>query len=146
VNLVDSFGLATNEEIRKAVAVLKCAYPSEYEKSARSITMVNMGESGTGMTDWFNNITLNSMIYGDGNTSMGDELRGAFLQTMAHEMLHVNQSPIGRFFTIPRMSWPVIGIPHLRLDEKADAMVTTAIANQYNSSMKNGDTGCACVR
>ncbi|WP_349817221.1 RHS repeat-associated core domain-containing protein [Acidovorax sp. SUPP950] len=52
----DRLGLATDEEIRKAVATLRCANPEEFRKLANSITMTNMGEDGTGKTDWFNNI------------------------------------------------------------------------------------------
>lgn len=54
------------------MATLRCANPGEFDKLARSITMGNMGENGAGVTDWGNNITLNSKLYGDSNTLVGE--------------------------------------------------------------------------
>ena len=145
VSRTDSRGLATDQEIRKAVATLRCANPSEFDKLARSITMANMGENGAGMTDWRNNITLNSTLYGDNQTPVNDMIRSEFLQTLAHEMLHVNQGIGGKAITRIRMGNP-LGILHRQLDAKAEAMITPQLLDQYNKALQSGDSGCTCTR
>ena len=141
----DPLGLATDEEIRKAVATLRCANPGEFNKLAKSISMANMGENGAGMTDWGNNITLNSRLYGDSNTPVIDMIRSEFLQTTAHEMLHVNQSVGGRVLSKIRMGNP-LGVLHRQLDAKAESMITRQLLDQYNRALQSGDTGCSCTR
>jgi RHS repeat-associated protein len=141
----DGLGLATDEEIKKAVATLRCANPGEFDKLARSITMANMGENGAGMTDWSNNITLNSNLYGDSRTPVIDVIRSEFLQTLAHEMLHVNQSIGGKVITRIRMGHP-LGFFHRQLDERAEAMITRQLLNQYIKALQSGDSGCLCTR
>jgi RHS repeat-associated protein len=141
----DRLGLATDEEIRKAVATLRCANPSEFDKLARSVTMADMGENGVGMTDWSNNVTLNSKLYGDSKTPVNDMLQSEFLQTLAHEMLHVNQGVGGKAITRIRMGNP-LGVLHRQLDAKAEAMMTRQLLDQYNKALQNGDSGCSCTR
>lgn len=142
----DRLGLATDEEIRKAVATLRCANPGEFDKLARSITMANMGEDGTGKTDWLNNIQLNSRNYGDRNTSVDEFLRSDFLQTLAHEMLHVNQGA-GNFLLSNqfRMGNP-LGYFHRQLDERATRMITPQLQEQFRKALSDGDAGCSCAR
>ncbi|MFX8813219.1 hypothetical protein ABTM61_20030, partial [Acinetobacter baumannii] len=69
------------------------------------------------MTDWGNNIALNSRLYGDGGTPVIGVLRSEFLQTLAHEMLHVNQGIGGKAITRIRMGNP-LGVLHRKLDDK----------------------------
>lgn len=145
ISHTDRLGLATDEEIRKAVATLRCGNSSEFANSARSITMANMGENGAGMTDWSNNVTLNSQLYGDSNTPVNDMLRSEFLQTLAHELLHVNQGIGGKAITRIRMGNP-LGVLHRQLDAKAEAMITRQLLDQYNKALQNGDAGCSCTR
>lgn len=107
--------------------------------------MSDMGENGAGMTDWSNNITLNSKLYGDSKTPVNDMLRSEFLQTLAHEMLHVNQSVGGKAITRIRMGNP-LGVLHRQLDAKAEGMITRQMLDQFNKAQQNGDTGCSCAR
>ncbi|WCM86283.1 RHS repeat domain-containing protein [Acidovorax sp. NCPPB 3576] len=143
----DRLGLATDEEIRKAVATLRCANPGEFDKLARSITMADMGKNGAGMTDWRNNITLNSRDYGDSSTpvdKLGPYQSELMLQTIAHEMLHVNEALGSRLLSNSfRMGNP-LGYFHRQLDEKADAMITPAFLKQFRDAMSSGDAGCTC--
>jgi RHS repeat-associated protein len=145
----DRLGLATDQEIRNAVATLRCANPGEFNRLARSITMADMGENGAGVTDWRNNITLNSKDYGDRNTpvdSLGPYQGELFLQTLAHEMLHVNEGSGSRLLSNSfRMGNP-LGYFHRQLDEKAAAMVTSAVLKQFRDAMSSGDAGCTCSR
>ena len=145
----DRLGLATDQEIRNAVAALRCANPGEFNKLARSITMSNLGENGQAMTDPLNNILLNSRLYGDSNTPLNqfnEYAADGFLQTIAHEMLHVNEKPFSRWLSERfRMSSP-LGYVHRRLDEKAEAMITPALLKQFRDAMSNNDAGCTCSR
>jgi RHS repeat-associated protein len=142
----DSRGLATDEEIRRAIATLKCANPGDFPKLPSSVTMASLGEKGAGSTDWSNNIQLNSGLYGDSSTPVNEFVRSNFLQTLAHEMLHVNQGP-GSFLLSNqfRMSNPA-GYLHRLLDAKAEAMITQQLLDQYNKALAGGDSGCACTR
>lgn len=142
----DSKGLATDEEIRRAIATLKCANPGAFPKLPLSVTMAPLGEKGAGSTDWFNNIQLNSGLYGDSSTPVNEFLRSNFLQTLAHEMLHVNEGP-GSFLLSNqfRMSNP-LGYLHRLLDAQAEAMITQQLLDQYNKALAGGDVGCACTR
>jgi RHS repeat-associated protein len=145
ISLSDTLGLATNEEIRKAVSTLQCANPSAFGILPRSVSMADTGENGAGMTDWGNNVTLNSKLYGDSKTPVDEFLRSEFLQSLAHEMLHVNESLFEKAISRIRMGNP-LGVLHRRLDAKADAMITRQVLDQYNAALKNGDTGCSCTR
>lgn len=142
----DRFGLATDEEIRKAVATLKCANPGEFNKLAKSITMSDMGEDGQGKTDWFNNIQLNSKNYGSSNTPVNELVRSYFLQTMAHEMMHANQNVGNYLLSNQFRASNLFGYFHRRLDDKAEAMITPELLKQFREAMSNNDTGCACTR
>lgn len=141
----DRLGLATDEEIRKAVATLRCANPSEFDKLARSVTMADMDENGAGATDWRNNVTLNSKLYGGSNTPVDEFVRDRFLQTLAHEMLHVNQGIGGKAMTRIRMGNP-LGVLHRQLDANAEAMMTRQLLDQYKKALQDGDSGCSCTR
>jgi hypothetical protein len=141
--------LATDQEIRSAVATLRCANPGEFNRLANSISMADIGRNGAGVTDWRNNITLNSNDYGNSSTSvdnLGPYQAELFLQTLAHEMLHVNQGLGGRLLSNSfRMSNP-LGYFHRQLDEKAAAMVTSPLLKQFRDAMSSGDAGCTCSR
>lgn len=146
IKYTDPLGLATQEEIRKAVATLRCANPEEFKKLAKSISMANLGQKGAGRTDWSGNIELNSNLYGDSNTPVDEFLRDRFLQTTAHEMLHVNETP-GRFLLSNqfRMSNPA-GYFHRKLDERAETLVNKTLVDQFNEALASGNTGCTCSK
>ena len=105
-----------------------------------------MGEDSTGSTSWLNNIQLNSRLYGDSNTPVFEFIRSNFLQTLAHEMLHVNEDP-GSFLRSNTFRMRnLLGYFHRRLDAKAEAMMTPQLLEQYNKALNNGDSGCECTR
>jgi hypothetical protein len=149
ISRTDRLGLATDQDIRNAVATLRCANPGEFNKLARSITMANLGEDGQAMTDPSNNILLNSRLYGDSNTPLNkfnEYATDGFLQTIAHEMLHVNEKPFSRWLSERfRMSNP-LGYFHRQLDEKAEAMINPALLKQFRDASSSGDSGCTCSR
>lgn len=142
----DPMGLATEAEIRRAVATLRCSNPDEFRKLANSITMVDLGQRGAGRTDWSNNIELNSRLYGDSITPVDQFLHSEFTQTLAHEMLHVNESMGSRALSNSfRMGNP-LGHFHRKLDEKATSMITPELLEQFRGALNSGDTGCSCTR
>ena len=142
----DRLGLATDEEIRKAVATLRCANPGDFNKLANSITMADMGNAAPAVTDWRNNIRLNSRDYGNSNTPVNEYAVDSFLQSLAHEMLHVNEGVGARLLSNSfRMSYP-LGYFHRQLDANAEAMITPSLIRQFRDAMNNGDAGCACSR
>ena len=108
--------------------------------------MTDLGSRGSGRTDWLNNVELNSRIYGGSNTRVDHFIHDRFLQTLAHEMLHVNESP-GSFLLSNqfRMGSP-LGQLHRRLDDRAEEMITPKLLDQYRNSLNNGDAGCTCSR
>jgi hypothetical protein len=80
-----------------------------------------------GVTDFFNNVTLNSDRFGDSKTPVRPNDEYQFLQTMAHEMMHVNANPLEKI----RDRIPYY---HNRIDDKADAIVTmndSALVQEY---------------
>jgi uncharacterized protein RhaS with RHS repeats len=143
---VDPLGLATDAEIRRAVATLRCASPSEFSKAAKSITMTDLSDAGTGRTDWFNNVELNSRAYGDSNTHVSEFDRDRFLQTLAHEMLHVNENAGSFLLSNQFRMGSRLGYFHQQLNDKAEAMITSRLLDQYRNALNNGDAGCTCTR
>ncbi|BCB27724.1 hypothetical protein SKTS_26100 [Sulfurimicrobium lacus] len=139
----DPMGLATQSEISAAVQTLTSSYPQDFSKPPASVTPFPMGENGLGMTDWGNNITLNSNRFGGSSECVkrGDEYQ--FLQTLAHEMLHVNESIPRRLLSNSfRMGNP-IGYFHRQLDDKANAMATQKIIEKYIKT-RNANKDCIC--
>lgn len=141
----DPTGLATEEEIRRAVATLRCSNPDEFRKLAKLITMTDLERRAAGRTDWLNNIELNSRLYGDSSTPVDEFLRGEFMQTLAHEMLHVNESTGSRLLSNSFRTGNPLGHFHRKLDEKAVSM-TTPLLEQFRKALNDGDTGCTCAR
>ena len=139
----DPLGLVTQAEINAAVQTLRSTYPNDFPKPPSSVSPLNMGENGLGMTDWANNIRLNSSRFGDSSTCVksGDEYQ--FLQTLAHEMLHVNENIPRRLLSNSfRMGNP-LGYYHRQLDDKADAMTTQKVIDQYIKT-RNSNKDCTC--
>jgi RHS repeat-associated protein len=141
INRYDPTGLATDAEIQSARHLLMTRYPLVFPKAPRSIQVAPMGENGLGVTNWKNEITLNADRFGDSKTPIraGDEYQ--FLQTIAHEMMHVNQNPPRRALdNLLRMGNP-LGFLHRALDDEADALINQQTIDQYlklNSSSGGG--------
>ncbi|WP_327019743.1 RHS repeat-associated core domain-containing protein [Acidovorax sp. Leaf191] len=149
ISYADRLGLATDEEIRKAVLALRCANSDVFPKLPNSIAMTDLGEKAPGLTDWKNNIQLNSRNYGNSDISIYQHNEYAvdlFLQTIAHEMLHVNEGVGSRILSNSfRMGNP-LGYFHRLIDERAEAMITPDFLRRYRDSLVTGDVGCSCVR
>jgi len=105
--------------------------------------MSPLGENSLGTTDWGNNIQLSSERFGDSKTCVqgGDEYQ--FLQTLAHEMLHVNENILHRLLSNSfRMGNP-LGYFHRKLDDEADAMITPKLIEKYLKA-RNAKKDCTC--
>ncbi len=140
---IDPLGLATQREVDAAITTLQQTYPAEFPKLPTSVGMASMGENGLGMTDWKNNIKLNSDRFGgrDDCIRYGDEYQ--FLQTLAHEMLHVNETFLHRLASNSfRMGNP-LGYLHRQLDDRADVMASQRVIDIYTSNLKRNG-GCKC--
>ncbi|OAI58867.1 hypothetical protein RSP795_22525 [Ralstonia solanacearum] len=96
VSLIDRLGLATREQINAAVQVLRESFPEVLAASPNSVTGVAglsgvVGNPLAGKTDLSGNIQYNADLYGaDGVPVKADNLDD-FLQTIAHEMQHLNE-------------------------------------------------------
>jgi hypothetical protein len=101
---VDPAGLATPSDIAIALSVIKIYVPEIYPVLPTSVTPVPnlsdwMGMPLQGYTDLKNNIQINANQYGDCKTPVDQFLASDFLQTIAHEWQHVQQSPLERLMT-----------------------------------------------
>ncbi|WP_280033898.1 RHS repeat-associated core domain-containing protein, partial [Delftia tsuruhatensis] len=145
LNYFDPVGLATKEQVDTAVNVLKGQFP-EILKTPKSVTGV-VGLSGTlgqvlaGRTDLSGNIQYNADIYGEDGVSMCDSKLDDFLQTMAHEMQHLNESVFDRIGLstgqlLNRISPKFSSIEDI-IDHNADIMYQPTI-NKYKSII-NGE-------
>jgi RHS repeat-associated protein len=140
---IDPMGLATQAEIDAAIKTLRDNYPNDFPRVPTSVTPFPMGDNGLGMTDWGNNIRLNADRFGGSSQCVksGDEYQ--FLQTLAHEMLHVNEALRQRLLSNSfRMGNP-LGYFHRKLDDKADEMVTQQIIEKYIKA-RNANKDCTC--
>lgn len=146
LSYTDPTGLATEEEIRKAVATLRCAYPEDFKKAARSITMVNLRERGTGRTDLFNNVELNSRLYGASGQPVDSMVHDNFLQTLAHELLHVNETIGRRMLSNSFRAENPLGYFHRQLDDKATEMTSANLTEMFRKALAQDNAGCSCPR
>ncbi|WP_440534607.1 RHS repeat-associated core domain-containing protein [Variovorax sp. YR566] len=143
LSFIDPQGLSTAAEISAALGTLRDSYPMDFPKSPSSVNPFPMGENGLGMTDWTNNIRINSDRFGDSSKCVrsGDEYQ--FLQTLAHELLHVNESIARRLLSNSfRMGNP-LGYFHRQLDDKADVMITQQLITKYIKA-RNAMKDCTC--
>ena len=97
VSFVDPMGLATANDFAAAVRVLQQAYPQTFAKGASSYGTGPI--SPTGQTNFLNQITVNSRIYGDALTPVDPTVSANFLQTVAHKLLHVNEPILSRLLS-----------------------------------------------
>ncbi|MBB6561645.1 RHS repeat-associated protein [Acidovorax soli] len=92
----DSLGLATKAEINAAVEILRENFP-EIIPNPKSVMGVpdlkgTLGQKLSGRTDLMGNIKYNSDLYGLDGVPIPDCKVFDFLQMMAHELQHVNES------------------------------------------------------
>ena len=134
VNANDPTGLATQSEIDLAVSMIRKFAPELYPKGPTSVTPVKdlsnfLGDPIQGYTDLRGNIQIRSNLYGDLNTPVSSFVVQPFLQTIAHEMLHVQQSLFERYVT------NVDGNLHNVLDETAE-QISNSLFKQFESQSK----------
>jgi len=96
VNFTDTAGLATDCEVNAAVQVLREAFP-ELLIAPKSVTGVfnlsgTLGQTLAGRTDLSGNIKYSADLYGYNGVPVFRSQEDNFLQTMAHEMQHLNES------------------------------------------------------
>jgi RHS repeat-associated protein len=144
VSWVDSLGLFTQVEVNAAVNVLRAEYPSHFPKAPTSVTPGIISGGALGYTDWLSDsITMSSEKFGDKSTCVKQYYEGQFLQTLAHEMLHVNESWWEHMLSSSfRMGNP-LGFAHRNLDDLANELITEEIIKRY-IIMRNADKDCTC--
>ena len=106
---VDPLGLATPSDVSIALDVIRAYVPELYPVAPTSVTPVpNLhtwlpdwlgGRSLQGYTDLQNNIQINSDLYGDCKTPVDQFVTLEFIQTIAHEWQHVQQSSFEQLLT-----------------------------------------------
>ena len=140
---MDPLGLATTAEINAAVKTIRDNYPNDFPVAPTSVRPYPMGDGGLGMTDWGNNIRINADRFGGSADCVRSGDEGQFLQTLTHEMLHVNESILRRLLSNSfRMGNP-LGYYHRQLDDKADDMVTQKLIEKYTKA-RNANKDCTC--
>ena len=102
-----------------------------------------MGKNILGMTDFANRIHLNSERFGTALECVksGDEYQ--FLQTLAHESLHINESLGSRLLSNGLRIGNPLGHFHRAIDDRADAMVTPETIEVYQKN-RNANKDCMC--
>ena len=101
---IDPLGLATPSDIAIAIDVIKQYIPEIYSVAPISVTAVSnlsswYGVPLQGYTDLRNNIQINEDLYGDCKTPVDELVASGFLETIAHEWQHVQQSAFEKMLT-----------------------------------------------
>ncbi|GHU03916.1 hypothetical protein AGMMS49960_18930 [Betaproteobacteria bacterium] len=146
VSFVDLLGLFTQAEANAAVDVLRSEYPGYFPKAPTSVTPGVIPGGGLGYAYWLTDgITLNSTKFGDESTCVKQYYEEQFLQTLAHEMWHVNE-PLGSyvFSSLFGMEHPLGGM-HRQLDDFAYELITKRIISRY-IAIRDAYDDCACKR
>ena len=143
----DSLGLATAVEINAAIKTFIEKFPQDFSKLPSSVSVAPMGDDVLGGTDPENNILLNSGRFRNSDTCVRPDDEPQFLQTLAHEMLHVNQQPFQRWLSERfRMNNPLgLGYFHNKLDDQANDMLSDALVRKY-LQYRNSDKGRICKK
>ena len=94
-----------------------------------------LGQPILGYTDYSNNVEINADNYGDINTPVSEFLTMEFLQTLAHELQHVQQGSLEKFLTH--------GTLHDIIDSNADIIARNAL-NTYKQRIKHPGKGGGC--
>ena len=143
ISNTDPLGLATAREIATAIQTLMACAPETLVVPPTSVTPVQDLHTWLqlplqGYTDMDNNIQINANEYNDINHPVSDSLTWEFLQTLAHEMQHVQQSTFEKMLTH--------GDLHDIIDSNADIIANNSL-NEYRRRMKSGNPSgksCGC--
>lgn len=139
----DPLGLATRSDIAIAIDVIKQYVPEIYPVAPTSVTAVpNLsswyGAPLQGYTDLRNNIQINANLYGDCKTPVDEFVTSDFLQTIAHEWQHVQQSAFEKMLTH--------GPLHSQLDTNAER-IAEKIRNEFARRRKQTpQDSCGCPK
>lgn len=133
----DPLGLATTEEITTALQVIRDHMPERYPEWPKSVTpIVNLHNwanmSLQGYTDIEGNIQINANLYGDFNTTVNEFVITEFLQTIAHEWQHVQQSAFEKILTHGEL--------HDQIDHNAE-IIANNVLKDYVSRLKTIKNG-----
>ena len=128
----DPFGLATVDEIATALQTIKEHIPEIYPVLPTSVTPVTdlhnwMGLPLQGYTDLNGNIQINANLYGDCNTPVSEFVTTEFLQTIAHEWQHVQQSAFEKMLTHGKL--------HNQIDRNAE-IIAQSVVKDYLRRIK----------
>jgi len=96
---------ATTGDVQLAIDLARKLHPDRFPNNPTSVQFVNDlrewdGGQKQGATDIGNNVQLNASLYGDGKTPVDESLAHDFLQTVVHEMMHVNAGPGEKLATL----------------------------------------------
>ncbi len=143
INLSDRMGLATRSDIAIATDVIKQLIPEIYPVAPTSVTAVSnlsswYGAPLQGYTDLHNNIQINANLYGDCKTPVDEFVVSEFLQTIAHEWQHVQQSAFEKMLTH--------GPLHRQLDTNAE-LIAEKVRNEFVRRRKQTpQDSCTCSK
>ncbi|WP_169417690.1 hypothetical protein [Ramlibacter agri] len=123
------------------MTVIKNFAPELYPVAPTSITPVRdlsnwMGGSLQGYTDLSNNIQINANLYGDCKTPVDPFLTSEFLQTVAHEWLHVQQSTFEKALTH--------GPLHSQIDSNAEIIAANVLKEFQRRRKATPQDSCTC--
>jgi RHS repeat-associated protein len=128
----DRSGLATKTEISTALEVIKDRVPELFPKWPTSVTPVedlsSFMISRQGITDFSGNIEINANLYGTCNTPVNEFMTTQFLQTIAHEWLHVQENLFEKIATR--------GANHEQVDRSAE-LIAESVRDEYLKRIKN---------
>jgi hypothetical protein len=87
-----------------------------------------------GYTDYSNNIQMQANLYGDGSKQVDPLMASEFIQTLAHELLHVQQSSLEKLLTHGEL--------HEQIDRNAE-LIAKRVADKFKQRTgKAGECGC----
>ncbi|MDS7944268.1 RHS repeat-associated core domain-containing protein [Acinetobacter sp. V110_1] len=125
---VDPKGLATQAEVSKALSLLRKHYPNKFTKNPNSVNFSDI--NGLGLTNLNNHIVMDSKRFNINGVCYKKDDDIQFLQTLAHEFLHVNENMFRRILSNSfRINNP-LGYFHRKLDDEANDMITSDIVRE----------------
>ena len=139
--LTDPAGLATPSDIAIALSVIQNYVPEMYPVAPTSVTSVPnlsnwMGAPLQGYTDNSNNVQINANLYGDCKTPVDPFLTSDFLQTIAHEWQHVQQSTFEKLLTH--------GTLHDQIDANAEIIANQVLKEFQRRRKATPQDSCSC--
>jgi RHS repeat-associated protein len=104
--LTDSLGLATDADVATAASLIRSAAPGLFPDGAGHVQMTSnlsnpFGMQVQGATSFLGQISMQANIYGTSARPVNPLLSQEFIQTLAHEMYHKNQTGIEKMLSKP---------------------------------------------